>query len=390
MTTPTDIPVQLRRPGEASTSPRAAATRLHFLDHLRAVIILLVILLHASMTYMAYPPEWWYVIEPRNSLALTGLVLLLDVPNMQILFFIAGFFAYESLEKYGPARFLRQKALRLGLPWLVGVVFLAPLVTYLIPYSRGIAPPYLQFWTVDFWVTYYQQSVYWFLGMLLLLFAVLAAFYHGEPSLQAIPRRAQMPDGKFLAKFWAFMTLWYVVAGAVVPPDTWLNALRVIVYQPARLGLYVGYFILGLIADRRGWFRAGGYQPDLEFWGPAAFMSAAGYVGLRLSGIEGGVALLAVEAMLFNALCLSALMAGVALFQTRVNRPTRVWASLDRNAYAIYYLHPLVLYPATYLALSVGAPILVEVVVLTAFTALASWALGALFLTRLPGLRRVF
>ncbi|HQF72203.1 MAG TPA: hypothetical protein PLH39_13105, partial [Promineifilum sp.] len=69
---------------------------------------------------------------------------------------------------------------------------------------------------------------------------------------------------------------------------------------------------------------------------------------------------------------------------------TRVWASLDRNAYAIYYLHPLILYPATYLALSVGAPILVEVAVLTAFTALVSWALGALFLTRLPGLRRVF
>ncbi len=137
-----------------ATGPRsAAAIRLYFLDHVRAVIILLVILLHAAMTYMAYPPPWWYVIEPENSLALTGLVLLLDVPNMQILFFIAGFFAYSSLEKYGAGRFLRQKGLRLGLPWLVGVVFLAPLVTYLIPFSRGIAPSYLEFWTGQFWST---------------------------------------------------------------------------------------------------------------------------------------------------------------------------------------------------------------------------------------------
>ena len=43
-----------------ATAPRsAAAIRLYFLDHVRAVIILLVILLHAAMTYMAYPPPWW-------------------------------------------------------------------------------------------------------------------------------------------------------------------------------------------------------------------------------------------------------------------------------------------------------------------------------------------
>ena len=374
-----------------ATGPRsAAAIRLYFLDHVRAVIILLVILLHAAMTYMAYPPPWWYVIEPENSLALTGLVLLLDVPNMQILFFIAGFFAYSSLEKYGAGRFLRQKGLRLGLPWLVGVVFIAPLVTYLIPFSRGIAPSYLEFWTGQFWSTYYQQSVYWFLGVLLLLFAGLAAFYKWEPSLQGIPRRVQTPHWTLFAKFWAFMTLWFFVAGTVMPVDTWLNALKVIAYQPARLLLYGGYFVLGIIADRRGWFRADGFRPDPGWWGMVAFMSGMAYVGVQLGVTGGGVPLLAVEAALFNAFCLAALMGATALFQRYVNRPTRVWSSLGRNAYAIYYVHPLILYPATYAALAVGAPILLEVAALTVFTALAAWAVGTLVLTRLPGLRQIF
>lgn len=370
--------------------PAATAVRLYFLDHLRAAIILLVILLHASMTYMAYPPEWWYVIEPENSLALTALVLLLDVPNMQVLFFIAGFFAYGSLEKYGPGRFLRQKALRIGLPWVVGVVFLAPLITYLIPFTRGIAPSYLEFWTGEFWGVFYQQSVYWFLGVLLLLFVVLAAFYKWEPSLQGIPRRPEMPPRPFFIKFWAFMTVWYFVSSAVVPADTWLNALRIIVYQPARLGLYAGYFILGIIADRRGWFRAGGFQPNLEWWGPVTFLTGITYLGIQLTWAEGGILLLAIEAALFNAFCLSALMAGTALFQRFVNRPTRAWTSLGRNAYAIYYLHPLILYPAAYFMLSVGAPIFLEVIGLTAFTALVCWAIGALVLTRLPVLRQIF
>lgn len=376
----------------AEPHARAAstATRLHFLDHLRAGIVLLVILLHASMTYMAYPPAWWYVVEPENSLALTLLVLLLDVPNMQALFFIAGFFAYGSLQRHGTREFLRQKVIRIGLPWAFAVVFLAPLVTYLIPYTRGAAPPYLQFWAVDFWGPYYQQAVYWFLGVLLLLFVILAAFYHWEPGLQAIPRRAETPPRAFFIKFWAFMTVWYFVAGAVVPIDTWLNALKIIVYQPARLGLYAGYFILGIVADRRGWFRDGGYRPSLEQWGPLAFLTGILYLGVQLTSTEGGLLLLAVEAALFNAFCLTALLAGLALFQRVADRPTRVWNSLARNAYAIYYVHPLILYPAAYVLLAVATPIFLEVIGLTAFTALVSWAIGALVLTRLPGLRQIF
>jgi len=38
------------------------SNRLYFLDNLRAFVVLLVIVLHGSMTYMAYAPEWWYVL----------------------------------------------------------------------------------------------------------------------------------------------------------------------------------------------------------------------------------------------------------------------------------------------------------------------------------------
>lgn len=374
----------------ADTRTRDRVGRLHFLDHLRATIILLVILLHASMTYMAFPPEWWYVIEPESSLFLTTLVLALDVPNMQVLFFIAGFFAYASLEKHGPGQFMRQKALRIGLPWVVGVVFLAPLVTYLIPVTRGMDVSYLEFWTGMFWGPFYQQSVYWFLGVLLLLFALLTAFYLGEPKLRNLPRESRPPDAALFVKFWALTTLWYFVVTWVLPADTWSNALRVVVYQPARLLLYGGYFALGILADRRGWLRAGGYQPDLGWWGPAAAISGLTYLGVRLFWVEGGIFFLAAQAALFNAFCLTALMSGMAFFARYVNRPTSAWNSLSRNAYAIYYLHPLVLYPAAYTALSIEAPILLEVVALTAFTALVCWGVSALVLTRLPVLRDIF
>ena len=369
----------------------SAVGRLHFLDHLRAVVILLVIVLHTSITYMVSPPPWWYVIAPENSLIFTALVLLVNVPIMQILFFIAGFFAYESLEKRGPSGFLRQKAVRLGLPWLFGVVFLAPLVTYLITVTRGVARPYLEFWATDFWGPYYQQSVYWFLGILLLLFVLLAAARDGDPRLQHIRRQSQTPAWTLFARFWALTTVWFFAASLLAPADTWSNVAKVFVFQPTRLLLYAGYFGLGVVADRRGWLRAGGYWPDSGWWGSAALLAGLLYLGLRLAWPgDAGILLLAVQAALFNAFCLAALLAAVALFHRFFNRPSRLWSSLSRNAYAIYYLHPLILYPAAYVALFVPMSIYLEPVLLILLTTLAAWGLGALVLTRWPVLRNIF
>jgi hypothetical protein len=81
---------------------------------------------------MAYAPTWWYVLDPNNSPIFTQLVLLLDVPIMPILFFLAGYFALRSLQKRGTWLFLEDKLVRISIPWIFGALFLAPLITYMI------------------------------------------------------------------------------------------------------------------------------------------------------------------------------------------------------------------------------------------------------------------
>lgn len=368
-------------------------TREAFLDHLRFTVVGLVIVLHASITYMTSPPAWWYVIDPQNSRVFTGLVLVIDVPIMLILFFIAGFFAYPSLARRTPAAFVRDKLVRLGLPWIFGVVFLAPPVTYLIYLTRGVTVPYLQFWLVDFWGPMYQQSVYWFLGILLLLFAGLALLYHSEAGVRQMERRTETPAPALFVKFWAFTTLWFFVASLVATPDGWANSVRLFVFQPARLLLYAGYFWLGIYADRRGWLRPGGYTPSLGRWLTAALLSGAAYLAWRLAFPMEAVATglgLTLTAALFNLFCLSALLAGLALFQRYAGRPNGLSASLARNAYGIYYLHPLVLYPLAYGLLAWPASIALKAITLVAVTLAITWAASALVLTRVAGLRRLF
>jgi peptidoglycan/LPS O-acetylase OafA/YrhL len=375
----------------AASRPSGTDNRLHFIDHLRAVIIVLVIVLHASMTYMTSPPEWWYVIEPKKSLAFTMLVLLVDVPNMQILFFIAGFFAYSSLERFGASRFFSQKLIRIGLPWLVGVVFLTPPSAYLITVTRGIAKPYLEFWLTDFWGPYFQQSVYWFLGILLLLFALLAVLVNGEARWQHVERRTAQPTWSLFVKFWAAMALWFFICSVTLPTDSWIVSMKLFVFQPTRLLLYAGYFGLGVYADRTGWLRDNGYRPAIHQWMPIALATGFAYLAFRLSMPgENNLYLLALQAAMFNAFCLSGLMASLALFYRLFDRPHRLSSSLARNTFGIYYVHPLILYPATYVALFVEIPIFIEAALLIVFTTTVAWAFSALVLTRWPVLRDVF
>ena len=148
------------------------SNRIYFLDNLRAFVVVLVIVLHGSMTYMAFAPDWWYVVDRQTSLLFTMLVLLIDVPIMPIMFFIAGYFALPSLDKRGTRGFVTEKTVRVGLPWAFGAIFLAPLTAYMTYVSRQISMGYLEFWATDFWTKLYQQSVYWYLGVLFAMFLV--------------------------------------------------------------------------------------------------------------------------------------------------------------------------------------------------------------------------
>ena len=241
------------------------SNRLYFLDNLRAFVVILVVVLHSSITYMAYAPEWWYVLDPNNSEIFTLLVLLIDVPIMPILFFLSGYFALPSLHKRGARLFLKDKFIRIGLPWIFGALFLAPLIAYLIYFSRGVPMSFLDFWRTDFWGPLFQQSVYWFLGVLLLMFVVLAWVDQSGDRLRG-PQRIVRPSGKVFAAFIALVSAAFLIISLSFSPDAWWHNYF-LVYQPTRVPLYIGYFALGIYADRRGWFTADGYKPELGPWG---------------------------------------------------------------------------------------------------------------------------
>jgi glucan biosynthesis protein C len=369
---------------------KAGAPRLVFLDNLRATAIVLVVVLHASITYMAYAPVWWYVLDQPRSLLFTAVVLVIDVPLMPILFFVAGYFAVPSLQRRGPGGFVREKVVRLGIPWIVGVVFLAPAVTYMTYVSRGIPTGYLRFWRNDFWGPMFQQSVYWFLGILFVEFLIFTWIWGSDPERLRRSPRPERPGGRVFLAVVAATALWMILEASLWGLDDWQRIGWLFVIQPARLAFYIVYFALGVHAERRAWFGATGYRPDLGPWGWGSILTGLAYLAYRFHGNPVTSGERAVAAVLFASFCLATLIAAIGLFQLVANKSTGVWRMLASNAYGIYYVHPLILYPLAYLMRDLHAPAVVKVMMLVIVTLAASLAVTALVLHRLPGLRRVF
>ena len=370
------------------------SNRIFFLDNLRAFVIVLVVVLHGSMTYMAYAPPWWYVLDTQNSLFFTILVLLIDIPIMLIMFFIAGYFALPSLAKRGPTNFVKEKFIRVGAPWLIGVLFLAPPTAYMIYYTRDVPLSFLQFWATDFWGDVYQQSVYWFLGVLFFFFIGLSLVYAVSGRLQAAKQQVSAPSWQLFVSFWAVMTVGMLLMNQFFPVDTWYTRWYIFVFQPLRVPLYFGYFILGIYAHLNGWFRDGGYKPRLALWAALWVISGLLYVANRLfvmpTAPEPTILIQAAHAILFNGFCLSSLMAGAALFQRKINGTGPFWSSLTANSYGIYYVHPLILYPLAYMFVPITLPLFIKAPLVILLGIFLSWVVSAFILTKAPVVRRAF
>ena len=114
----------LRKPDESSQVMMASA-RIAALDRARTFVTLLVLLHHSVLNY-----TWFGHGDPKRWLGFDLVVLFNDSFFMAFMFFISGLFVHDSLVRKGSAQFLRDRAWRLGIPYLVSVFVLIPIAYY--------------------------------------------------------------------------------------------------------------------------------------------------------------------------------------------------------------------------------------------------------------------
>jgi Acyltransferase family len=226
--------------------------RLPHLDNLRTLLVAWVIGGHALLGYSAVG-GWAYdevrevTFAPVTELVLAAVLGPSGLFVIGVFFFVAGLVTERSLRRHGRQRYVRDRALRLGVPWLVSALLVWPASVWLAYTAAGR--------DVSFgWVLAHRDPLLdsgslWFALVLLLYSVALAAW--GRPA-----QRRRPPLGAV-----------HIVAAVLLVA---LSSFVVRLWLPARSGqvadLHVwqwpqcaGLFLLGVVAARRGWAR---HVPD--------------------------------------------------------------------------------------------------------------------------------
>lgn len=321
--------------------------RLHFLDNLRSFTIVCVVFLHAALAYTYCVPSWWQVIDNQKSYALDLFVVSTEVFWMPLLFFIAGYFAVRSLARRSKSSFMKEKFKRIVAPWILGVLFLAPLIQYFYFASRNQTPSsYLSYYFNTFFGTAYTQSVYWFLGILALFFFLLLALYYIYPSLTKIDNKPSSPPLMFSFFFILIQSIIFFSVTTVADDFISYQLMYLIEVRVTRLILYASYFFLGVYAYKQQWFTTSGYAPSPKFWLPSSILILIAYTVFKVIYFTKMdlLPVMAGNSLLFCSVCHCMIFCMLAVFYKWANFASTPLGKISGNSYAIYYIHmPIVL-----------------------------------------------
>ena len=227
-----------------------APARIAPLDRARTFIILLVLLHHSVINYTYFGHG-----DRMRWLGFDLVVLFNDSFFMAFMFFVSGLFVRDSLARKGAAIFLRDRAWRLGVPYLVSVLVLMP-IAYYPTFLRYHLPGttdfnFLHFWWHTLTIGPWPSGPAWFLWVLLALDVMAAAVWLVAPRM--IQTLGQLIFSGRHRPMAAFVVFLIVSTAAYMPMhlgfgDTnWLELGRFpLPIQTSRILLYATYFLTGV------------------------------------------------------------------------------------------------------------------------------------------------
>ncbi|WP_165498337.1 acyltransferase family protein [Siculibacillus lacustris] len=358
------------------------------MDNLRSFIVCIVVVFHAALAFMIFCPEWWPVADPQQNLFFTGVVLLTDVPIMPIMFLLAGYFGLESLRRRGLGDFWHDKFWRIVVPWLLGIVVIAPFCPYFLLLSRDANPPSFLHVLTDLYFTerYNTQGALWFLGVLTVFFGALSLVWAAWPALRRVDEHPGRPTAAFWVGFSAVVMVVFLAVNQFWFDFQWVPIDYVLWVQPTRVSLEAFYFVLGVHACRGRWFVAGGYRPNVVVWLPVAVAAGAllfvykMWVGFLMPELW----MRAGHAVLHCLFCLATTLALIGLFQAHADRTGAFLGRLAAASFGIYWVHMPIVFAFNLLVRGYDWNIYVKYLVVSALALVVSHLVASRGLLLLP------
>ena len=405
------IPLQMMtKPTDAVSKPATSYNLA--IGYLRALITVLVLAHHAVLAYHPFAPpataslvtqpRWWQAFPVVDSQRWSGFALFAgfnDVFFMSLMFFLSGLFVWKSLERKGTAGFLRDRILRLGVPFVVSAALSAPVAYYPTYLLTGTSTGLPGFWHEWRSLGNWPGGPAWFIWVLLVFDCIAAALLvlipkWGEVLGRGLAGVSHRPVA-FFALLVGISALVYVPLALVYGPLDWFS-FGPFFFQASRPLHYLVYFFVGAGIGAYG-FERGLLAPEgklagrwilwciaaLVAFGVAsaiALASFSAHSSPRIWGTIGGIS--------FAFSCAASSFAFLALFVRFVKTPNRLLDSLRDNAYGMYLIHYAFVSWLQYALLKTATPAIAKGSTVFLGTLVLSWGATAV-LRRIPIFARV-
>jgi hypothetical protein len=367
-----------------------------WIDNLKLLLIALIIAMHGVLSYAGTLEVWTYseFREVTLSPVTEGVLLVLVTPfgflMIPLLFLVAGGLTPGSLHRKGVRRFVGDRLLRLGLPYVVFAFGLQPALSYALGHPLGDAPgSYAEEYLgaerqVD-------SGPLWFVGVLLLFSLVYAGWvWLGARWSFSRPRPI---TGKDLAALTAAVAVASFGVRLVAP---YASEAGFFDLNPWEWPGCAAAFGLGIVTARYGWLDEvpGTISRDCR---RAAFGALAAMAGLLIAAgsrgqVEAGLGGWNWWALGFAAIEAPLVICGpvwlLTVARRRLDRQSRWTPVLARSSYPAFIVQGFVLIGIAALLRGVDLPAEVKAVVVAAGGVAGSFLLGWLLL-QIPGMRRV-
>ena len=366
-----------------------------YIDRLRTVTTAQVVVFHAAITYGSLGGWFYHEIAPSaslSSLLLSTFCVTSQAYFMGLFFMLAGYFTPGSLERKGAARFIADRALRLGVPLLAFALLLGPLTLAMVGAAEG--PGFLQTWAALLRNKDFVNGPLWF-TQALLIFSIL---YCGWRAIARASRSSHPIPRPLPAYRWWLISALAVGAVALAIRQVVPVGQNVFGLQLGYFSSYVFLFAVGIAARKHDWIRQLTWKHArpwivtlLLVWPvlPAAIVVAQKLDGDANINFSGGLSWAAVLYAFWEPFVAWGLIAGcILIVRSYMNDPSAFWSWLNRRAYAVYIIHPVVLVGVSLLLRGWMAPPLLKWGFVGVLACIVGWLLADP-LVRIPGVRRI-
>jgi len=377
-------------------------TRMFFLDNLKILLTILVIMHHTMMTYGVLGD--WYFKDPNTDEVSSFIFIILSGLNqgffMALFFFISTYFIPGSYNRKGPKKFLKDRFIRLGIPYLIYIAIVNPVMEYLLFCESKI--PFFQFYALQFQSFAGIEDFLsgngplWFV-LTLIIFAVFYSLWRQIFKTNSEKETVKKPPSNILLVIIIIiMTVFTFLMRLVFPVNGGVDILNI---QLAHVVQYIIMLILGVVAYQRDWFRNISDKQG-KMWLIIALLSIIYFflLGFVAGAIEGGdinalLGGLRWEAFAFalweSIYCMGMCIGLITLFRKKWNTQGKASKTISANSYTMYLIHAPVLVGVSIILVGILIFALLKFVIVLAIVLLLCFLISHFILRRIPGTKRV-